>query len=90
MGPTHPVHHQIFNTHDLRNIVWSSTKKAPFVIQVENILNTWNLQRYPMMENISYPVIPPWFNLVNIIEHSLVSPTKNQWAKIKICYDFIR
>ena len=34
-----------------------------------------------MMENILYPVIPPWFNLEDIIEHSLVSPTKKSMGK---------
>ena len=29
-----------------------------------------------MMENLIYPVIPPWLNLESIIEHSLVVPTK--------------
>ena len=58
MGPTHPVHQQIFNN-ELRNKLWTKIKKKPFVMQVETLLNSWNLQVTPFMENLKYPVIPP-------------------------------
>ena len=81
MGPTHPVHNQIFNNDDLRNRVWTSIRKKPFVLQVENLLNTWHLQINPRLEYINYPVIPPWFNLENVIEHNLLCPTKKDMGK---------
>ena len=33
------------------------------------------------MENIKYPVIPPWFNLNKLIEHNLLTPTKKSMGK---------
>ena len=56
-------------------------KKKPFVLQVEDILNTWNHQNNPRIKTIIYPVIPPWFNLENMIEHDLVSPTTKEMGK---------
>ena len=68
-------YHHMMSAHHFKSESESRLFKRPFVAQVENIINTWNLQRQPMMENILYPVIPPWLNLECLIEHNLVIPT---------------
>ncbi|CAL4061132.1 unnamed protein product [Meganyctiphanes norvegica] len=80
-GPTHPVHTHIFNPNHRRNLVWTKLFKKPFAIQVESILNSWNLSNNPMLETLLYPIIPPWFNLGQLIEHDLVTPTNKSMGK---------
>ncbi|CAL4061386.1 unnamed protein product [Meganyctiphanes norvegica] len=54
-GPTHPVHTHIFNPNHRRNLVWTKLFKKPFAIQVESILNSWNLSNNPMLETYYIP-----------------------------------
>ena len=77
----HPVKHQISNIDNLRNKVWTKIFKKPFVINIEEIINNWNLPVAQPLE-VQHPVIPPWIPIENYIHIEMdITSSKSMGAE---------
>ena len=77
------INNLLLNDRDIDNNVWTKIRKKPFIIKIKEILDNWNLPKDPNIEVVSYPIIPPWFNINNLVSIDLQTHTTKAMGPIQ-------
>ena len=69
-----PVHEAVILDDSLRDQTWTKFFKKPFTVLTKSIIHNWGLPATPDLKKLEYPVVPPWYDLVNFIHLELEEP----------------